>query len=136
MYSPNTKLFIILFFIGLFGLVLDVVHVTLLSIQIKEEFRRITTIFMEQSFLYKLEHYMPKLISLMKAKGGVVGTGQTESSLFVYNCACPQIHAHCPMCMHILHTHTPSFYTQLLLCALKPLLFAHVFSCVLIVHCV
>lgn len=46
----------------------------LLSIQIKEEFRRITTISLEQSFMYKLDHYTPKLIALMKAKGGVVGT--------------------------------------------------------------
>nr|XP_029137678.1 uncharacterized protein LOC114921648 [Labrus bergylta] len=42
--------------------------------KIKEEFRRITTISLEQSFMYKLDHYTPKLTALMKAKGGVVGT--------------------------------------------------------------
>ncbi|KAM6992389.1 uncharacterized protein ora6 [Tautogolabrus adspersus] len=42
--------------------------------QIKEEFRRITTISLEQSFMYKLDHYTSKLTVLMKAKGGVVGT--------------------------------------------------------------
>uniref|UniRef100_A0AAV2KD17 Uncharacterized protein n=1 Tax=Knipowitschia caucasica TaxID=637954 RepID=A0AAV2KD17_KNICA len=41
---------------------------------IKEEFRRITTLSLEQSFMYKLDHYTPKLITLMKAKGGVLGT--------------------------------------------------------------
>lgn len=52
----------------------DVVLVNLLPIQIKEEFRRITTISLEQCFMYKLDHYAPKRIALMKAKGGVVGT--------------------------------------------------------------
>ncbi|XP_065819287.1 uncharacterized protein [Labrus bergylta] len=42
--------------------------------EIKEEFRRITTISLEQSFMYKLDHYTPRLTALMKAKGGVVGT--------------------------------------------------------------
>ncbi|XP_046880477.1 sterile alpha motif domain-containing protein 3-like isoform X2 [Hypomesus transpacificus] len=42
--------------------------------EIKEEFRRITTISLEQRFMHKLDHYTPRLISLMKAKGGVVGT--------------------------------------------------------------
>ncbi|KAJ8279101.1 hypothetical protein COCON_G00061670 [Conger conger] len=41
---------------------------------IKEEFRRITTISLEQSFIYRLDAYTPKLLTLMKAKGGVVGT--------------------------------------------------------------
>ncbi|KAF3841504.1 hypothetical protein F7725_007366, partial [Dissostichus mawsoni] len=41
---------------------------------IKAEFGRITTISLEQSFMYKLDHYKPKLIALMKAKGGVLGT--------------------------------------------------------------
>lgn len=44
------------------------------DLQIKEEFWRITTISLEQSFMYKLDHYTPKLTALMKAKGGVVGT--------------------------------------------------------------
>lgn len=51
----------------------DVVLVELLPIQIKEEFRRTTTISLEQRFMYKLDHYTPKL-ALMKAKQGVVGT--------------------------------------------------------------
>ena len=42
--------------------------------QIKEEFRRITTIALEQTFLNKLDGYTPKLLDLMKAKGGEVGT--------------------------------------------------------------
>ncbi|KAK0148644.1 hypothetical protein N1851_011039 [Merluccius polli] len=41
---------------------------------IKEEFRRITTIALEQTFLNKLDAYTPKLLDLMKAKGGEVGT--------------------------------------------------------------
>ncbi|KAJ8345977.1 hypothetical protein SKAU_G00301700 [Synaphobranchus kaupii] len=42
--------------------------------EIKEEFRRITTISLEQRYMCKLDHYTPKLTALMKAKGGVVGT--------------------------------------------------------------
>ncbi|KAI9516495.1 hypothetical protein NQZ68_015997 [Dissostichus eleginoides] len=42
--------------------------------EIKAEFGRITTISLEQSFMYKLDHYTPKHIALMKAKGGVLGT--------------------------------------------------------------
>lgn len=42
--------------------------------EIKEEFRRITTVSLEQSFMYKLDHYTTKLIALMMAKGGVIGT--------------------------------------------------------------
>ncbi|KAF3837851.1 hypothetical protein F7725_009619 [Dissostichus mawsoni] len=38
--------------------------------EIKAEFGRITTISLEQSFMYKLDHYTPKRIALMKAKGG------------------------------------------------------------------
>ena len=45
----------------------------LLSIQIKEEFRRITTIPLERTFMHKLDEHTPKLITLMKAKGGAVG---------------------------------------------------------------
>ncbi|KAM7370536.1 hypothetical protein PAMP_010072 [Pampus punctatissimus] len=41
--------------------------------EIKEEFRRITTIPLEQTFMCKLDEYTPKLITLMKAKGGAVG---------------------------------------------------------------
>ncbi|KAJ8009958.1 hypothetical protein DPEC_G00069580 [Dallia pectoralis] len=43
------------------------------SIQIKEEFRRITTVSLEQSFMYKLDHYTTKLMALM-TKGGIIGT--------------------------------------------------------------
>ncbi len=61
--------------IRLFGLVPNfVILYFFLSIQIKEEFRRITTVSLEQSFMYKLDHYTTKLIALMMAKGGVIGT--------------------------------------------------------------
>ncbi|KAK0148779.1 hypothetical protein N1851_010862 [Merluccius polli] len=40
---------------------------------IKEEFGRITTILLEQTFMHKLDEYTPKLIKLIKAKGGLVG---------------------------------------------------------------
>ncbi|KAL6480071.1 hypothetical protein MHYP_G00111040 [Metynnis hypsauchen] len=43
-------------------------------IKINEGFRRITTISLEQRFMDKLDHYTPKLVAVMKAKGGVVGT--------------------------------------------------------------
>ena len=49
------------------------VLVNLLFIQIKEEFRRITTIPLERTFMHKLDKYTPKLITLIKAKGGAVG---------------------------------------------------------------
>ncbi|KAG9275705.1 sterile alpha motif domain-containing protein 3-like isoform X2 [Astyanax mexicanus] len=42
--------------------------------EIKEEFRRITTVSLEQTFMRKLDYYTPKLLALMKVKGGVVGT--------------------------------------------------------------
>ncbi|XP_048868837.1 uncharacterized protein LOC125741668 isoform X1 [Brienomyrus brachyistius] len=42
--------------------------------EVKEEFRRITTVSLEQRFMFKLDHYTPKLTALMKAKGGVMGT--------------------------------------------------------------
>ncbi len=61
--------------IRLFGLVPNfVILYFFLSIQIKEEFRRITTVSLEQSFMYKLDHYTTKRIALMMAKGGVIGT--------------------------------------------------------------
>lgn len=41
--------------------------------QIKEEFRRITTISLEQTFMCKPDAYTPKLLTPMKAKGGEVG---------------------------------------------------------------
>ena len=44
------------------------------SFQIKEEFRRITTISLEQTFMYTLDRHTAKLTTLMKAKGGVMGT--------------------------------------------------------------
>ncbi|KAK3520831.1 hypothetical protein QTP70_033047 [Hemibagrus guttatus] len=40
--------------------------------KIKEEFRRITTVSLENTFMYKLDQYTPKFIALKK--GGVVGT--------------------------------------------------------------
>ncbi|XP_028434333.1 uncharacterized protein LOC114555819 [Perca flavescens] len=42
--------------------------------QIKEEFRRITTILLEQTFLSKLDFYTPKLLEIFGTKGGVAGT--------------------------------------------------------------
>ncbi|XP_073330049.1 uncharacterized protein [Pagrus major] len=39
--------------------------------QIKEEFRRLTTISLEETFLLKLDGYTPRLLQLMFAKGGV-----------------------------------------------------------------
>lgn len=45
-----------------------------LSFQIKEEFRRITAIPLEHRFLSKLDFYTPKLIALMKTKGGCMAT--------------------------------------------------------------
>ncbi|KAL1279267.1 hypothetical protein QQF64_025940 [Cirrhinus molitorella] len=42
--------------------------------EIKEEFRRLTTISLEQSFMNRLDTYTPKMITLLKLKGGVVGT--------------------------------------------------------------
>ncbi|KAL6463315.1 hypothetical protein MHYP_G00277060 [Metynnis hypsauchen] len=43
-------------------------------LHINKEFRRITTVSLEQRFKDKLDHYTPKLAALMRAKGGVVGT--------------------------------------------------------------
>ncbi|KAK7921822.1 hypothetical protein WMY93_008724 [Mugilogobius chulae] len=40
---------------------------------IKQEFRRITTIDLEQTFLKKLDFYTPKLLEIMSRKGGVSG---------------------------------------------------------------
>ncbi|XP_061910675.1 uncharacterized protein LOC133654370 [Entelurus aequoreus] len=40
---------------------------------IKEEFRRITTIPLERTFMHKLDEHTPKRITQMKAKGGAVG---------------------------------------------------------------
>ncbi|KAF1388884.1 hypothetical protein PFLUV_G00067490 [Perca fluviatilis] len=42
--------------------------------EIKEEFRRITTISLEQKFMLKLDGYTPRLLQLMRAKGGAAGT--------------------------------------------------------------
>lgn len=42
--------------------------------EIQEEFWRLTTISLEQSFMNRLDAYTPKMITLMKLKGGVVGT--------------------------------------------------------------
>ncbi|KAI4814368.1 hypothetical protein KUCAC02_003564 [Chaenocephalus aceratus] len=58
----------------LIGPVPHVVLTITLSLQIKAEFGRITTISLEQSFMYNLDNYTPTRIALMKAKGGVLGT--------------------------------------------------------------
>lgn len=39
--------------------------------QIKEEFRRITAVHLEQTFLTKLDFYTPKLQSYLKQKAGL-----------------------------------------------------------------
>lgn len=39
----------------------------------EEEFRRITTIQLESTFMEKLDCYMPRLLSLFKKKGGAAG---------------------------------------------------------------
>ncbi|XP_021325588.1 uncharacterized protein [Danio rerio] len=41
--------------------------------EIKNEFRRITTISLERTFLEKLDFYTPKLLALFEMKGGVAG---------------------------------------------------------------
>ncbi|KAF6725094.1 Sterile alpha motif domain-containing protein 3 [Oryzias melastigma] len=41
--------------------------------EIKEEFNRLTTISLEQKFMFNLDKYTPKLIGLMEAKGGTIG---------------------------------------------------------------
>ncbi|KAI5104513.1 E3 ubiquitin-protein ligase TRIM39 [Silurus meridionalis] len=43
-------------------------------LQIKEEFRRITTISLEETFMFKLDSYTPRLLQLMRPKRGAVGT--------------------------------------------------------------
>ncbi|XP_060777576.1 uncharacterized protein LOC132886660 isoform X1 [Neoarius graeffei] len=42
--------------------------------QVKKEFRRITAIPLESTFLDKLDSYTPQLLSVMRSKGGVAGT--------------------------------------------------------------
>ncbi|MEQ2280784.1 hypothetical protein AMECASPLE_023522 [Ameca splendens] len=42
--------------------------------QIKEEFHRITTISLEETFMRKLDVYTPCLLQLMRGKGGVAGS--------------------------------------------------------------
>ncbi|XP_052441460.1 uncharacterized protein LOC127981440 [Carassius gibelio] len=42
--------------------------------QIKEEFRRITTVSLEETFMLNLDGYTPRLLQLMRAKGGAFGT--------------------------------------------------------------
>ncbi|XP_059202021.1 uncharacterized protein LOC131981650 [Centropristis striata] len=42
--------------------------------QIKEEFRRITTVSLEETFMLKLDEYTPRLLQLMRAKGGAAAT--------------------------------------------------------------
>ncbi|KAF7688988.1 hypothetical protein HF521_013795, partial [Silurus meridionalis] len=41
---------------------------------IKEEFRRITTISLEETCMFKLDSYTPRLLQLMRPKRGAVGT--------------------------------------------------------------
>ncbi|KAL6458616.1 hypothetical protein MHYP_G00320880 [Metynnis hypsauchen] len=42
--------------------------------EIKEEFRRITTIRLEETFMSELDGYTPRLLELVRAKGGMAGT--------------------------------------------------------------
>ncbi|KAI9545413.1 hypothetical protein NQZ68_036884 [Dissostichus eleginoides] len=42
--------------------------------QIKEEFRHITTLSLEETFMRKLDGYTPRLLKLMRAKGGDAGS--------------------------------------------------------------
>nr|XP_020469067.1 uncharacterized protein LOC109967668 [Monopterus albus] len=44
------------------------------ELQVKEEFRRITTVSLEDTFMRKLDAYTPRLLQLMRAKGGAVGS--------------------------------------------------------------
>ncbi|XP_063049243.1 uncharacterized protein LOC134443319 [Engraulis encrasicolus] len=41
--------------------------------QVKEEFKRITAIRLDQTFLTKMDCYTPKLLTIFKTKGGAVG---------------------------------------------------------------
>ena len=40
----------------------------------KEEFKRITTINLDRTFLTKMDFYTPKLLTVFKTKGGTSGT--------------------------------------------------------------
>ncbi|GAA6232653.1 uncharacterized protein LOC121637673 [Lates japonicus] len=42
--------------------------------QIKEEFKRITMVPLERTFLTKLDFYIPKMQEIFSKKGGVAGT--------------------------------------------------------------
>ncbi|XP_036965761.1 uncharacterized protein LOC119025861 isoform X1 [Acanthopagrus latus] len=42
--------------------------------QIKEEFKRITTVHLEQTFLSKLDRHTTKLVEIFRKKGGIAGT--------------------------------------------------------------
>ncbi|XP_060769976.1 uncharacterized protein LOC132881491 isoform X1 [Neoarius graeffei] len=42
--------------------------------QVKEEFKRITTIQLDRTFLSKMDLYTPKLLTVFKTKGGTAGT--------------------------------------------------------------
>ncbi|XP_056447174.1 uncharacterized protein LOC130383143 isoform X2 [Gadus chalcogrammus] len=42
--------------------------------QVKEEFKRITTINLDRTFLTKMDFYTPKLLTVFKTKGGTSGT--------------------------------------------------------------
>uniref|UniRef100_A0AAV2LRL3 Uncharacterized protein n=1 Tax=Knipowitschia caucasica TaxID=637954 RepID=A0AAV2LRL3_KNICA len=42
--------------------------------QIKEEFKRITTVHLERTFLSRLDKYTTKLLDLFQKKGGIAGT--------------------------------------------------------------
>ncbi|CAL8236441.1 unnamed protein product [Boreogadus saida] len=53
--------------------------------QVKEEFKRITTINLDRTFLTKMDFYTPKLLTVFKTKGGTSGTkiksvGVTQSA--------------------------------------------------------
>ncbi|XP_054587898.1 uncharacterized protein [Nothobranchius furzeri] len=42
--------------------------------QIKEEFKRLTTVHLEQTFLSSLDRFTPKLLAMFQKKGGTAGT--------------------------------------------------------------
>ncbi|KAG9269204.1 hypothetical protein AMEX_G16207 [Astyanax mexicanus] len=43
------------------------------KVDVKEEFRRITTVALEEMFMLKLDWYTPRLLQLLRAKGGAAG---------------------------------------------------------------
>ncbi|KAM7388885.1 hypothetical protein PAMP_022894 [Pampus punctatissimus] len=45
-----------------------------LAFQIKEEFKRITTVYLKRTFLSKLDSHTTKLVEIFRKKGGIAGT--------------------------------------------------------------